>query len=329
MEINKDTKKIEYKKGINYVADKSSVVSDKEYPLEANFPKNLMIELTNACNLRCAMCYNRMMKRKKGFMDADTYELILNNAAEIGIEMIGLYTTGESFLHPRIFDFIRQAKEKGFRYVYLTTNGNLLNEEKIKKIFESGLDSIKFSIDGTSKESYEKIRIGGNFEVLYNNIKMLREMRDKLKSKLKIYASFVLTNDNSHELKEFKNFWKGLIDEVMIVIVGNQSNLQADEFNKFIPGELKDKIVKTRDHCNLLWNRIIMTYDGKFTICSEDFEADLVYGDIHNESMKDAWNNEKMKKFRSMWKTRNFSLSPRCITCTSDIEQSDALKEVL
>lgn len=327
--MDNNFKKIEYGKGINYVAKEASAVEDKKYPLEASYPKNLMIELTNACNLRCTMCYNRLMKRKKGFMDGETYKLILENAKEIGIEMIGLYTTGESLLHPRIFDYIKLAKDMGFRYVYLTTNGNLLNEEKIKKIFESGLDSIKFSIDGTSKESYEKIRVGGTFEILYGNIKMLREMRDKLGSKLKIYASFVLTNENSHELKEFKNFWKGLIDEVMVAVVGNQANLQEKEFNKFIPGELKDKIVKARDYCNLLWNRIIMTYDGKFTICSEDFEADLVYGDIHNESMKDAWNNDKMKAYRTMWKTRDFHMSPRCVTCTSDIEQAEALKEVL
>lgn len=329
MKINNNSKKIEYERGINYVAKQGSDISDKEYPLEAPFPKNLMIELTNACNLRCVMCYNRLMKRKKGFMDAGTYGLILDNAKEIGIKMVGLYTTGESFLHPQIFDFIKLAKEKGFEYVYVTTNGTVLNEEKIKKIFDSGLDSLKFSIDGTSKESYEKIRIGGNFEVLYNNIKMLRERRDALKSKLKIYASFVLVNDNYHELKKFKEFWKGLIDEVMIVIVGNQSNLQVEEFNDLIPAHLKNKIVKIRDHCNLLWNRIVMTYDGKFTLCSEDFEGELIYGDIHQEPMKDAWNNEKMKAYRSMWKTRDFRLSPRCITCTSDIEQDEALKEVL
>ncbi len=329
MEINKNSKKIEYGKGINCVAKQASSISDKEHPLEAPFPKNLMIELTNACNLRCVMCYNRLMKRQKGFMDEDTYRLVLDSAREIGIKMVGLYTTGESLIHPKIFDFIRLAKEKGFEYVYLTTNGNLLNEEKIKKIFESGLDSIKFSIDGTSKESYEKIRVGGNFEVLYNNIKMLREMRDALKSKLKIYASFVLVNDNYHELKKFKEFWKGLIDEVMLVVVGNQSNLQAKEFNNLIPAHLKNKIVKTRDHCNLLWNRIITTYDGKFTLCSEDFEGELIYGDIHKESMKNAWNNEKMKAYRNMWKTRDFRLSPRCVTCTSDIEQDEALKEAL
>lgn len=329
MEIKKNTKKIEYEKGINYVAKQSSNILDKEYPLEAPFPKNLMIELTNACNLRCVMCYNRLMKRKKGFMDADTYKLILDNAREIGIKMVGLYTTGESFLHPQIFDFIKLAKDRGFEYVYVTTNGIVLNEERIKKIFDSGLDSLKFSIDGTSKETYEKIRIGGNFEVLYNNIKMVREMRDALKSKLKIYASFVLVNDNRHELNKFKEFWKGLIDEVMIVVVGNQSSLQVKEFNKLVPEHLKNKIIKTRDHCNLLWNRVVMTYDGKFTLCSEDFEGELIYGDIHKESMREAWNNEKMKAYRNMWKTRDFRLSPRCITCTSDIEQDEALKEAL
>lgn len=327
---NKNFKKINYKKGINFMAKQSLDVFDKKYPLNAPFPKNLMIEITNACNLKCSMCYNRLMKRKKGFMDSNTFKLILKNAKEIGIEMVGLYTTGEAFLHPQIFDFIKLARKNGFEYVYLTTNGNLLNEKKIKDILKSGLNSIKFSIDGTSKESYEKIRIGGNFNTLYDNIRMLKKMRDEMKSKLKIYASFVLTNENYHELRGFKKFWKKFVDEVMIVIISNQSNLQTNEFNRFIPKELKDKMVKGRDYCNLLWNRIIVTYDGKFTICPEDFEAELVYGDIYEESMKDAWNNEKMKAYRSMWKTKNFSLSPRCLTCITDTEQqTELLKGIL
>ena len=327
---------VDYEKGIEYMKKTCDRPTDKNYPLHASYPKNLMIEVTNACNLKCIMCGNRTMKRKRGFMDMNTYRLVLENAREIGIEMVGLYTTGETFLHPKAFDFIKLAKEMGFKYVYTDTNGIPLDEERINKIIDSGLDSIKFSIDAASKETYEKIRVGGDFDVLYKNVKMLRKVRDRKKSKLKIYASFILTNENYDELKKFKEFWKGLIDEVVVFVIRNQSSHQMEEFDALIQEEIKDKIIETKDrmtkegkYCNRLWNRIIVMYDGKFTICPEDFEAEMVYGDIHNESMREAWNNEKMKKFRLMFKTENFDLAPRCKTCNTYIDDSQIIEERL
>lgn len=323
-----NTKDNQYEKGINYLSRLCAEVIDKNYPLKARYPHNLMIEVTNACNLRCLMCYNRKMKRKKGYMKLQTYKKVLDQAKEINIEMIGLYTTGESFLHPKIFDFIKMAKNKGFKYVYITTNGILLDKEKIEKIFASGLDSIKFSIDAASKKSYEQLKPGASFDCLYKNIKLLREMRDRKKSKLKIYASFVLTNKNYRELKNFRSFWKNIIDEVLISVVGNQSNLQKKEFNNLIPKNIKKKMIAKKRYCNLLWNRIVVTYDGKLTICPEDFEAELIYGDIHKQTLKKAWNNQRMKQFRKMFKTENFKLSPRCNRCNSDIDQTAIWKEL-
>lgn len=314
---------IDYQRGIKYMKMVCDQAPAKSHPLRAKYPKNLMVEVTNACNLKCIMCDNRKMKRKRGFMNLDTYKLVLENAKKIGIEMVGLYTTGESFLHPKILDFIKLAKEMGFEYVYMTTNGIPLNEEKISKILKYGLDSIKFSIDAVTKETYEKLRPGGNFDVLYKNVKTLRKMRARKNSKLKIYASFVLTNENYQELKKFKEFWKGLVDEVIIYVASNQSSHQTKEFDELVPENLKNMIIKSEEkYCNRLWNRIIVTYDGKFTICPEDFEAEMLYGDIHKESMEEAWNSEKMKKFRAMFKTRNFDLSPRCKTCTTYLTDS-------
>jgi radical SAM protein with 4Fe4S-binding SPASM domain len=328
IDVSSETQ-IDYGKGIKYMKWVCDQAPENGHPIHAKYPKNLMVEVTNACNLKCIMCDNRKMKRKRGFMSLETYNLVLKNAKEIGIEMVGLYTTGESLLHPQIFDFIKMAKDMGFKYVYLTTNGIPLNAEKIKKIIESGLDSIKFSIDAATKETYEKLRVGGDFDLLHKNIKMLREIRDREKSKLKIYSSFVLTNENYQELKLFKEFWKGLVDEVIIYPVSNQASHQIDEFNKLVPEKIKRIIKKKKvKYCNRLWNRIIVLYDGKFTICPEDFEGELVYGDIHKESMKEAWNNEKMKKFRMMFKTGNFDQSQRCKTCNTYLTDSVIIEEL-
>ncbi len=305
---------------------------DDSYPLKAKYPMNLMVEVTNACNLKCIMCTNRLMKRPKGYMSMETYGTVLDNAKEIGIKMVGLYTTGESFLHYHIFDFIKLAKEKGFGYVYITTNGVLLDKGKIGRIFESGLDSIKFSIDSTSKEVYEKLRPGGNFDLLYKNIKMLREERDERKSKLKIYGSFVLTNENYSELKEVKKFWGGIIDEMLISVATNQSGHQDQEFVELVPERIRKRMASMHSEkrfCDLLWNRIIVTFDGKYTICSEDFEGELIYGNIKEESMAKAWNNEKMQALRRSFADGNFEKNPQCKGCLSNLDESDIILEEL
>jgi MoaA/NifB/PqqE/SkfB family radical SAM enzyme len=119
----------------NSIMDKvvETLKADPDYPIDAEYPKNIMIEVTNACNLKCTMCYHKHMKRKIGFMEEKLYRKIIKEAKELNIENVGLYTTGESFLHPKIFEFIRIAKEDGIKYVYITTNGQTLDKEDIKE----------------------------------------------------------------------------------------------------------------------------------------------------------------------------------------------------
>src|SRR3989339_1546866 len=118
-------------KGKISILDKSTELfkPDKKYSIKAAYPNNLMIEVTNACNLSCKMCYHKNMKRKIGFMTANLFTKVIDQAVALGIENVGMYTVGEAFLHPKIFDFIKIAKQKGVKYVYVTTNGNVLNEE--------------------------------------------------------------------------------------------------------------------------------------------------------------------------------------------------------
>ena len=51
----------------------------------------------------------------------------LKEAQEEGSEAVGLYATGEPFLNKKLEDFIKYAKEIGFKYVFVTTNGAAAN----------------------------------------------------------------------------------------------------------------------------------------------------------------------------------------------------------
>jgi radical SAM protein with 4Fe4S-binding SPASM domain len=312
---------------------------DNSYPLVAPVPDNIMIEITNACNLRCPMCYQHRMQRKKGYMSRDIFENVIRQAAGLGLSNAGLFTTGEAFLHPRVFDFIRFAKDCGIRYVYITSNGVLLDEEKIGKIFESGLDSIKFSIDAASPAMYEKERPGGDWGRLLRNIEILRRERNRRGQGLNIFGSYVITADNIGELGRFREIFGGLLDEVyysFLTSQGGQQNEQNDSrIAAWVRGKMPTFILEREDWnpCNLLWNRFIVTYDGKLTACCVDFETRMVYGDLNESSLAESWNNVKMQEYRRIHRERAFERLPMCNVCdvvrTDFKSQDEAINELI
>lgn len=294
----------------------------EEYPLKSEIPDNIMIELTNICNLRCKMCHNRDMHRKKGFMSPGLFKKIIDQASELNIQNVGLYTVGESFLHPKILDFIKYTKQKGMKYVYITTNGQVLDNKKIEGIFDSGLDSIKFSIDAGTKSSYESIRKGAKWERLIDTIRKIRVLRDKKRSKLKIFASYLMMKSNFDEILNFNRTFGELLDESMYSFIYNLGG------NVDVSDMLSVSLKEFWHPCPLLWNRFIVNYEGKLTICCVDFEARLIYGDLKTETLKDCWNNKTMMQLRRIHKNMEFDKLPVCYRC-DEIKMSPERDKIL
>ena len=79
------------------------------------------IEITNVCNLSCDFCpkHNRQERR----MSAQEFDLVTDRLRDRAI-FLYFHLMGEPMLHPLLPDFIRMAREKGFKTV-LTSNGTL------------------------------------------------------------------------------------------------------------------------------------------------------------------------------------------------------------
>jgi len=87
------------------------------------------------------------MKRKVGQMKPEMVESALRQAYELGTREVGFYATGEPFIVKELPEYIKMAKDIGYTYTYLTSNGSLAIPEKIRAVIDAGLDSIKFSIN--------------------------------------------------------------------------------------------------------------------------------------------------------------------------------------
>jgi radical SAM protein with 4Fe4S-binding SPASM domain len=262
--------------------------------LQRPTPTTTNIELTNACDLRCTMC--RRGKRPEGFIDVGLVAGFVPEARALGVKQAGLHTVGESILHPDMGEVIRICKVHGL-YTYIDVNGNSLNEEKAAVLVDSGLDSIKFSIDAADDELYAAIRRGGNFSRVYENLATLRRIRDAQKSPMRIYSLFIIMQENQHQRELFKEKMQGLVDEIQYTVVVRSTA------NMSMPHYLKSKISQfdvpnESGICTNLFNRIVLAWTGDVTLCCTDFDLDLKIGTFRKGNLRSLWEGERATAFR-------------------------------
>ncbi len=73
-------------------------------------PKSVKIELTGRCNFACSFCARSMRLRDQKDMDRALFERLLPDMRAAGVEEIGLFYLGESFMVDWLEDAIRYAK---------------------------------------------------------------------------------------------------------------------------------------------------------------------------------------------------------------------------
>mgnify|MGYP001268035781 CR=1 FL=1 len=281
----------------NLSSDTSSII--------AKFPKNCLIELTNACNHACIFCTNPRQVRKIGRLDYQMFERFITDAVPLGLEEVGLYSTGEPFITKDIDKYVSFCKENGVKYVYITTNGALATEEKIKKCIDAGLNSIKFSVNAGTRETYKLIHGRDDFEKVVDIIRFTHQYREKNNiSDLKIYASCVVTRFTEDEKENLEKEILAFVDQMAFYDVSPQAgqtlkyfdamSLSKDAEDSYEPGP-----------CAMLWNKIHLTREGYLSLCCIDYENSLTYADLNKESLKDAWNNTVIQEMRKRHQTQD------------------------
>lgn len=154
-------------------------------PVDLEILPRIFFEPTVVCNLDCfeAVCApgaGLAATRERKTFPADEFRAMLR---EVGERMIRLdfFNYGEPFLHPRALEMIEHVKESyPAVYLYTSTNGLLLDEEKIERLARSGIDEVTFSVDGPDQRTYERYRRGGDFGRVLANMAALVRAKQRL-----------------------------------------------------------------------------------------------------------------------------------------------------
>lgn len=265
----------------------------------------LRLELSNICNHKCIFCPNSKMKRKRCYMDEKLVYRLLKEGRNLkggGLEKVGLFMNGEPFVSKNLSRYIKYAKEIGYKYVFITTNGALANYDSLKAVMDSGLDSIKFSINAGSRETYKKVHGRDDYNKVMENLKFAYEYKIKNDLNIKILSSFVVTKYTKDEIDIHYENIKPYIDDVIFFnaesFAGQMKNevkeLRADIDNIKVPKYKK----KNKLPCPGLFKTICVTAEGYLTLCCSEALNYLVVEDVNNMTLLEAWYSERMKKIR-------------------------------
>jgi len=257
------------------------------------FPKYIVIEPTNCCNLNCIMCPRKDMTRQQGFMDFELFKKIIDEC-EGHVDFIYLHFFGEPLLHPKIIDFINYAAGKAMT-IALSSNATGLNERMSRDLLQSKLDLIIISIDSLNPEIYKKIRDGCSLENILKNIDTFLDLHQTFQSTLNVSLQMIEMSLNKDDIRTFTSYWK-LRDGLNFTV--KPLHNYADQIKNIrdlgnFPDNNSDKKV-----CVEPWRGLVIGWDGVVVPCCNDFDYKYSLGDVNVNTLAEIWNSEKIQQMR-------------------------------
>lgn len=269
---------------------------------EVLIPSIVQIEPVFGCNASCIMCVIDLpTARKKMAMPMKLFRKVVDDITPYRdtITQIDLFGLGEPLIDSHIFERIRYLKENGLQGVGISTNADLLDEERQELLLESGVDAVIISIESTKKEVHEKIRVNTVFERVVNNADSLIRKRNSGNYKTRFIFRFISQKMNRGCWNEYKTFWGDRIDRKK----GDQINsYRVHNWVGEAPVKAGPRTVDVEQlECYQVFDRAFILADGTLSMCSCDLHHPFnAVGNVADSSVIDAFNSHRMKDIRDI-----------------------------
>lgn len=317
----------------------------RKFPVLAPYPSYVEIEMTTKCNKKCIICENTYWDEKQQDLSMEQFKHIVRQFQTL--RWVNLTGEGDAFLNKDYIKMIEYLKKKSVS-VYLVDSFDMITPEISKKLVDLGVDGIYVSMDASTKETYEKIKVGCDFDRSVGNIKALVDYKKNIDSPVpELCFRYVMTTLNYKESPGFIDLvrrfgtWKELGDGSKIHFVGLLSFPQIEKYNmKVLPEgtekgliekrkEVKDGIdvvfahiesgnLPSIDRC-LAWMEPYIMIGGYVLPCcavmmanKRDYLREHCLGNVYEKDFKEIWGSERYKKFRQ---TVNKPTAPVPLLC--------------
>lgn len=287
--------------------------------LTESFPSQILMDITEVCNLACTHCPHPTFMKSEHYagrhLDPALNEKMIEEVRLHGqglTQYIRYASNGEPLVHPNGYDMIQAAVDYSGVFVTLTTNGKIMNEKRTQRLLESGVHLIDISIDAFKPETYAKIRVNGNLEVTNANVLRLIRWINESKAKTKVIVSFVEQPNNTSEVNDFEHYWKDQgADDVIIRRLHSCSGAVIDLANL----RRKELQPVKRKPCLYPWERIAINARGDLAFCPSDWVHGSYIADYRDTSIQAEWQGEFYRRLRHAHLNSDYSNHAFCGQC--------------
>jgi len=284
-------------------------------------PTNLYVQITNHCNLRCAMCGHRTAIKDNAFMDRALFNRVLDEAEVSEVNNLFFAAAfGETLLHPDAFEYMAEAARRGFK-VTVATNGNYLTQAQIERLAQANLYCIQYSFFGYDALSYEKTYIRGKFAEASENLRLLKAAMVRAGTATELMVNGINLRADPEGTRKTRELLAsmGIEDhEIRLSLPNNFGGVisPGNRQKSIAAKSYKDVDELPLQLCpQLMWTPGIMV-DGRMTACGcLDNNGSLAIGNIQDSTIGEMRHGERYNRMVEAFLSGDLSEFPICKRC--------------
>jgi MoaA/NifB/PqqE/SkfB family radical SAM enzyme len=208
---------------------------------------------------------------------------------------------------------VRYARDRRIPTLTSTNGHYIRNLEQARAVVDSGLDEIIVSLDGVDQETYERYRVGGKIERVFEGTRLLVQAREEagVHHPL-INLQFIVMKHNEKDLAEAERIAGELLTPKDKFLLKTAQVYSSEEAETFLPaaedmrryerGENQDLLVKGQPArgCKVLWYSSMVNWNGAVAPCCFDKDVDFEMGQVFDggDLFKGIWKGRGYMDFR-------------------------------
>jgi len=265
------------------------------------------VELTNRCNLRCAMCPMNKLGRPDADMPWDLVEKVAAEFRDHGLVVNWLHEMGDPLLYPRLAEAIDL-----FPGCSVSTNAMLLDAEIGAELLATSLRRIRLCIDTVNPRLYPFIRRGGIFTEVAENIRTFLELSRGRQITVEIQR--LITPETSQEtVAAFRDYFH--LDRYPQAVVIEKTCEPLDTADET---QFHQSFYGCFQGYPFRW--FIVLADGRVTHCCYDAHGQQVIGDMRTQTVREIVDSVRIDEYMAAFKARDWQTLPRCGECYKHAE---------
>jgi radical SAM protein with 4Fe4S-binding SPASM domain len=272
----------------------------------AERPRYIQLETVTKCNAACPFCPQNEIERGLAKMPDDTWRKVVDMTRGWGVTYRP-FLTNEPFVDVRQPEICRTIKQGDpTARVEYNTNGELVTEKTGRALLEAGVDIVRFSIDGLSRETYEPSRVGVSYDRVYERVPRFLEIwRAEGYEAKGVFTEVRMIGvpENAHEVEAYRAFWGPRCSEVLI----------TELYRWPWTGQTARDVV--RKPCLKILDELFVYANGNVTICCWDVHERAVIGNVHEQTIEEIWNGHAARHLRALLDDGRRDLIHLCSRC--------------